>query len=575
MNAVLLALGSFLAYFIMYKIYHRYIAVKIFGIQESEITPAHTHCDGVDYVPTQKYVLWGHHFSSIAGAAPIVGPAIAVIWGWLPAMLWVVLGSIFIGAVHDGGTLILSAKRQGKTIADISGNLISPRSKVLFLTVIFFLIWTVIAVFALIIAVLFDQYPQTVIPINAQIILALAMGWWAYKRKGSLLIPSLISLAIMYALIPVGIAYPISLQAWLGLESLQNFFIWMGAPNWLGSPVMLWILFLCTYSFIASILPVWTLLQPRDFINSHQLSLGLICMYLGFFVTMPKIVAPAIQLHPNGAPSIFPFLFITIACGAISGFHGLVSSGTTSKQLDKMTDAPVIGCGSMLGEGTLALMAVLACTAGFMSSESWFHHYSSWDAASGLSQKLGAFIEGTSHFLSGIKIPAEIAKSTVVVLIIAFAATSLDTATRIQRFIIAEIGSCFSRESIRKPLENRYFGSFMAVFSAFLLIMSGDGGKGGMVLWPLFGASNQLIAAFSLAVISYWLIKMRKNSLYTSLPLVFVLVMVLWAMGSNMKTYWLQGNRFLFASQLLILLCVFFFAFEVLRALFQLNPKKK
>ncbi|MCB1214818.1 MAG: carbon starvation protein A, partial [Deltaproteobacteria bacterium] len=355
MHSTLLTLGLLALYFLSYRLYHRWVAHKIFGASNQELTPAHTHRDNIDYVPTHKHVLWGHHFSSIAGAAPIVGPAIAVIWGWLPALAWVILGSILMGAVHDGGTLILSAKRKGKTIADITGGLINRRARNIFLVMISFLTWTVIAVFALVIAVLFDQYPQVVIPINAEIIVALAIGYWGYHRKKSLLIPSILALFILYALVPVGIAYPIKLEIWFGLSFLQDLALSLHLPSWLGSPIMLWMYFLLIYSWVASVLPVWTLLQPRDFINSHQLFVGLAAMYVGFFITAPEIVAPSFNWHPSGAPSPWPFLFITIACGAISGFHGLVSSGTTSKQLDKMEDACAIGCGSMLGEGLLAL----------------------------------------------------------------------------------------------------------------------------------------------------------------------------------------------------------------------------
>lgn len=568
MNAVFLTLAVLVFYLVMYRLYHRYISKRVFGIQEGGLTPAHTHYDGVDYVPTKRHVLWGHHFSSIAGAAPIVGPAIAVIWGWLPALLWVVLGSIFMGAVHDGGTLILSAKRQGKTIADITGGLINARARHLFLGVIVFLTWTVIAVFALVIAVLFHQYPQVVIPINAEIILALLIGWWSKKGR-SLLIPSILALAIMYALIPVGIAYPIQIAPWLGLEVLQTWALTTGLPAWLGSPVMIWIALLLVYSFVASVLPVWTLLQPRDFINSHQLMVGLGAMYLGFFVAAPDIVAPAVQAHPEGAPSLWPFLFITIACGAISGFHGLVSSGTTSKQLEKMEDACPIGCGSMLGEGILALMAILACTAGFATTQDWQMHYASWGAAQGLAAKLSAFIQGTGSFISTLGLPVDLAEAVVVVIIISFAATTLDTATRIQRLVLGEIGESLPGKKVPKLLQNRFVGSGLAVVSSFLLLVSADEGQGGLILWPLFGVTNQLIAVLGFAAITFWLIKKKAPSRYTALPLLFLSVIVFWAISKNTLEYWHQGQDILFWTQVMILGMVFWFTLEWLRGLFK------
>lgn len=573
MNAVLLTLGVLAGYVLMYRLYHRYVSHHIFGIKEGGVTPAHTHYDGVDYVPTKRHVLWGHHFSSIAGAAPIVGPAIAVIWGWLPALLWVVLGSIFIGAVHDGGTLILSAKRKGKTIADITGGLINNRARNLFLGVIVFLTWTVIAVFALIIAVLFHQYPEVVIPINAEIILALAIGWWA-RQGGRLLIPSVIAVIIMYALIPVGLEYPIQIAPWFGWEALQSFALSIGLPQWLGSPVMIWIVFLLGYSFVASVLPVWTLLQPRDFINSHQLIVGLGAMYLGFFVAAPEIVAPAVQAHPAGAPSLWPFLFITIACGAVSGFHGLVSSGTTSKQLEKIEDACPIGCGSMLGEGTLALMSILACTAGFASRQDWQAHYTSWGAAEGLAAKLSAFIHGTGGFLHSLGLPLDLAQAMVVVIIISFAATTLDTATRIQRLILGEMGESLPGKKLPNLFQNRFFGSAFAVVSSFFLLVSADEGKGGLILWPLFGATNQLIAVLGLAAVTYWLIKKKTPSYYTSVPLFFLTVLVLWAIGSNTLEYFHKGQTLLFWTQVGILMMVVWFTVEWVRGLL-LKPNIK
>jgi len=571
MNAVLLTLGILCVYLLMYRFYHRYVARRIFGAREGELTPAHQFNDGVDYVPTKRHVLWGHHFSSIAGAAPIVGPAIAVIWGWVPAILWVVLGSILIGAVHDSGTLILSAKRKGKTIADITGGLLNVRARNLFLGIIVFLTWTVIAVFALIIAVLFQRYPRVVIPINAEIILALFLGWWGYRKRKSLLIPSIIALIIMYSLIPVGLKYPIVIPPWFGSEVLQSWGLSLGLPAWFGSTIMIWIFFLLIYSFVASVLPVWTLLQPRDFINSHQLILGLGLMYTGFFLAKPHIVAPAFNTQPVGAPSLWPFLFITIACGAISGFHGLVSSGTTSKQLDKMDDACSIGCGSMIGEGLLAVMAVLACTAGFTSRGAWYQHYASWNQAQGLLAKLNAFIDGTGNFIGTLGIPNDLAQAVVVVIIISFAATTLDTATRIQRLILGEIGESLPGRRLPSLFQNRYFGSAFAVVSSFALLVSADEGKGGLILWPLFGATNQLIAALGLSAVTYWLIKKRSPSFYTGIPLLFLSTLVLWAIFSNTLDYYRQGTYLLFWTQIAIIGMVVWFTVEWLKGLWSVK----
>ncbi len=312
MNAALLAFFSLSCFFLSYIFYSKFLCRKIYRLDSKLLTPAHEFNDGIDYVPANKHVLFGHHFTSIAGAAPIVGPAIAVIWGWLPALLWVVVGTIFIGAVHDFGCLVISAKNKGHSIGDLAGKVISKRARALFLTIIFFLTWIVIAVFAYIIATLFSQFPTTVLPVNIQIIIAITIGILIYRTRFGILIPSIIALLVLYAFIYLGTYFPVHL------------------PAFVGGQVESWIVLLFIYSFFASVLPVWLLLQPRDFINSHQLIVGLGAMYLGLFIVHPPMVAPALNLQVEGGMPWFPFLFITIACGAISVFLCLVGSGTTS-----------------------------------------------------------------------------------------------------------------------------------------------------------------------------------------------------------------------------------------------------
>jgi len=492
--------------------------------QETQPTPAHTHNDGIDYVPTRREVLLGHHFSSIAGAAPIVGPAVAVSWGWVPALLWVVFGTIFLGAVHDFGTLVISLRHKGESIAHVCERVLGARARNLFLIVILFLVWMVIAVFALVIGVLFSKFPASVLPVNFEIIIALLIGWFINRRGGNILIPSLLAQVSLLIMIYLGTLYPISL-----------------APVFGEFELMAWIVFLLIYSYIASTLPVWLLLQPRDFINSHQLFLGLGAMILGLIIVHPPIVAPAFNPNPSGAPPWFPFLFITIACGAISGFHGLVSSGTTSKQINKWTDCRQVGYGGMLGEGVLALLATLAVAAGFSSSSEWHSHYASWGAANGLSAKIGAFVKGSSSFISGLGINQSFSETVVAVMIISFAATSLDTATRIQRYIIKELGVSFNLP----VLKNRHIGATIAVVSAFLLMLATEGGKGGLLIWPLFGATNQMLACLSLIVISVYLIKQKKNSKPYLIPVLFMLVVTTFGLALNIKNFFEAGRVFL------------------------------
>lgn len=351
MNALILAIISLGGFLLAYRFYATFLAEKIFALNPDARTPAHEFEDGVDHVPTLKSILFGHHFASIAGAAPIVGPAIGVIWGWLPAFLWVVFGTIFLGAVHDFGSLVVSLRHQGKSIGELTEDIIGTRARNLFLLIMFFLLLIVIAVFALVIALMFNWYPQTVFPIACEMIIAVVVGYMVYRMKTGILIPTVIAVIVMYVTIYIGTLYPIEL-----------------GDTFLGSGLTTWIYIILLYSFIAAVLPVWLLLQPRDHINAHELFIGMGLMYLGLLIIRPDVVAPAVQLHPEGAPPIYPFLFVTIACGAISGFHSLVSSGTTVKQLDNEAHSKMIGYGGMLAEGALSTMAIIACTAGFATA---------------------------------------------------------------------------------------------------------------------------------------------------------------------------------------------------------------
>ena len=535
MNAALLAFFSIFCFFLSYLFYSRFLGKKIYKLDSNIITPAHEFKDGIDYVPTNKHVLFGHHFTSIAGAAPIVGPAIAVIWGWLPAILWVVIGTIFMGAVHDFGCLVISAKNKGHSIGTLTGKVIGRRAQALFLTLIFFLTWIVIAVFASIIATLFSQFPTTVLPVNIQIIIAITIGIIIYRTKFGILIPSIIALLVLYGFIYLGAYYPVHL------------------PAFIGGQVESWIILLFVYAFIASVLPVWLLLQPRDFINSHQLLVGLGIMYLGLFILHPPMVAPALNLEVEGGLPWFPFLFITIACGAISGFHGLVGSGTTSKQINNISDTRMIGYGAMLGEGSLGLMSVLASTAGFATLAAWKSHYSSWSTAGSMDAKIGSFVNGGAYFLKeGLMLPDGFGTTLIAVIVISFAATTLDTSTRIQRYITTELGEMYNI----KILTNRFVAAAIAAFTPLILIFGGEG-LSWKRLWPIFGATNQMLAGLSLLVLSVYLFRKGRKTIFTLAPMIFLIIMTSTAMVLSLKDFIKSGNW------ILSILTIFLLSFSV------------
>jgi carbon starvation protein len=544
-NAALLAIVTLLLFALGYRFYSGFLARVVFGLSADEPVPAREHEDGVDYVPTPAHILWGHHFTSIAGAAPIVGPALAVIWGWVPALLWVVVGTVMMGAVHDLSALVISLRNRGRSIGDIAGSVISPRARTLFLTIIAVLIWIVLAVFAFIIGTLFVSYPASIFPINVQIVLAMALGWLVYRRRVAVFAPS----AVGFALLLVSVFYG---------SSVAEAFPWLGEIS-----VSTWVWLLLVYSFFASVLPVWLLLQPRDYLNSHQLIMGLTLLILGLMVLQPSVQAPAFNLRPEGAPPLIPFLFITIACGAISGFHGLVSSGTTSKQVGCMTDARPIAYGSMLGEGTLALLAVLATTAGFATYDEWAAHYASWSAASGLGPKLEAFVNGGATFVAELGIPYATAQTFLAVMVIAFAATSLDTGARILRLILSELGESTGV----RPLRNRFVAAGVGIGAALLLALTQAGGKGGLALWPLFGTTNQLVAGVTLLVVTIWLKRLGRPLVYTLVPMFLVVLATLAAMLGEVRGHVAAGNVLLTAMSSGILVLDVWILFEGLRLL--------
>jgi len=525
-NAALLATLVFASFAIGYRYYSRFLAERVFVLRADEPVPSIERRDDVDFIPTPKSILWGHHYTSIAGAAPIVGPAIAVIWGWLPALLWVTLGTIFMGAVHDFAALVISLRHRGSSIGEVAASVVSPRVRTMFLVVVSFLIWIVLAVFAFIIGTLFHDNPGAIFPINVQIALAMGLGWLVYRRKVSILVPSLVAYGVLLTTIFYGDAFAAAVPAVASIS------------------VRGWVWILLIYSFVASVLPVWLLLQPRDYLNSHQLITGIGLLTAGLFVLHPVIVAPVINAAPADAPPMIPFLFITIACGAISGFHGLVSSGTTSKQIACMTDARPIGYAGMLGEGTLGLLAVLATTAGFSAAADWHTHYASWGAANGLSAKLDAFVSGGATFVASLGIPFAKARTFMAVMVIAFAATSLDTGARIQRLVIAELADAYGV----RPLTNRYFAGALGIGAALLLALTQGGGTGGLALWPLFGTTNQLVAGVTLLIVSVWLKRQGRPARYTLLPMIFVAAATFWAMAGNVLGYFANfGEQWLLA----------------------------
>ena len=571
MNAIAL-LGVGLAAFLSgYFFYSRYIAHHIYRLDPDFVTPSHELEDGVDYVPTNRHVLFGHHFTSVAGAAPIVGPAIAVIWGWLPAFLWVVLGTVFAGAVHDFGTLWISTRHKANSIGTLAAGIVGARARVLFLLIIFFLLLLVNAVFAVVISNLFIANPGSVLPVWGSLVVAIVVGFLMYRSRVGLLWPSLGALLVLYLLIWLGQYAPFNLPDLFAFSptaqqvvSAQGDMAVAQAAARVDGVRAGWVIALFVYAFFASVLPVWLLLQPRDYVNSHQLFVALGIIFLGILVTNPEIIAPAVNTHlPADAPSWFPLLFITIACGAISGFHGLVASGTSSKQLNKETDARYVGYGGAVGEGALALTSIIATTAGFAmyaGVDGWHEHYGSWASAS--AGATAAFVNGVGELAQGVGLPHDFAVIFAAVVVISFAATTMDTGIRLQRYIIAELGA----EYRVKVAQNRWFATLVAVVSCAILALGVDRGAGGMRLWPLFGTTNQLTGALSLLVITLFLYRLRRGIWVTVIPMIFLLVMTTWAMVLNLIRYATESQAVLLGVGGMIFVLELWLIFESVSA---------
>ncbi|MCD0444904.1 carbon starvation protein A [Glycomyces sp. A-F 0318] len=528
MPAMVLAIAVLALFACGFLFYARYLSQKVYRLDPAYVTPAHRFNDGVDFVPTNKHVLFGHHFTSVAGAAPIVGPAIAVYWGWLPALVWIVVGTIVAAGVHDMGALVLSVRHKAKGIGTLTKDVIGPRAGTLFLVIIFFLLTLVNAVFAVVIGNLLVAYPGSVIPIFGEIPIAIAIGYYVYKRRGAALVPSLLGVAALYVLIWIGNEVPVDITPLADAIGVDN-------------PRNVWIVILFVYCFIAARIPVWVLLQPRDYINSHQLFVALALVLLGVGVGWNTVVAPALNTVPEDSPSMWPFLFITVACGAISGFHCLVSSGTSSKQLDKETDAKYVGYGGALGEGTLALCSILAVSAGVAATQAdWKALYPDFATASG--GATSNFVGGIAVFANNLGIPLDVAAVFAAVVVISFAATTMDTGVRLQRYVVQEIAELAGWRWAANRLTLVTAIAVLIPLGLALLPGGEDAGYAFGVLWQLFGTTNQLLAGLALAVIAVWVTKRRANPVAILVPLVFLVGMTTWALIENLVNFVEQGE---------------------------------
>lgn len=517
-----------LAYFVVAYFFYGSFLKKLFSIDPKRPTPANTQLDGIDYVPTPAPVLFGHHFASIAGPGPIVGPIMAAYFGWLPALIWILVGCVFIGAFHDFAALVISVRNKGRSISFVMEKMMGFTGRQLFLSFCILCLVLVVAIFTLLIAGLFAKFPEVATASIMFILLAPCFSFATYKCGMRLKTASIIFIPLVFASVYIGEVFPFNIQTAFNIEE-QN------VRN-------VWIYVLAVYIFAASVMPVQWLLQPRDYMNSWLLYVMLALGFASIIAYQPEIKMDAFEgwsaITSDGKQTaLIPALFIFIACGACSGFHALVASGTTSKQLKNESHALPIGYGAMLIEGVLGIMALVAVMA---MDKGVFVDLGKNPAA--------AFATGISVFCDALGVNVGLAKIFISLAISAFMMTSLDTATRLGRFICQEFcmpkskseeenvdkASTKEMSIVRKILINKYVSSLVLITVSMAMALSGEANS----LWPIFGASNQLMSALTLLVISLWLLSKHVNWLVAFIPMVFMMIMSLWGVIQVIDQQW-------------------------------------
>ena len=518
MNTSVIALGGIILLYLGYRFYGSFIEKSIVRPDSGKKTPAHTLYDGKDFSPARKIILFGHHFSSISGAGPIIGPLLGVAYfGWGVSLVWILLGSVFLGGIHDYVSLMASVRNEGSSIAEIAERVMSKRAKAIFSAFLWMALVLVITVFGVVASQSLLSKPEIVLPTFMIIPLAMFFGWMVYRRRTPIFLASLIALGLLFLLIFWGYHCPLSL------------------PQGIEKPEMVWFMILMAYCLVASVLPVWLLLQPRDYLSSFVLFLGLGLGYLGV-ILVPRIInAPAfVGFHSSEQGPLWPMLCVIIACGAISGFHSLVAGGTTSKQLNSEGEGKVIGFGGMLVEGALAILVLLVVSAGlFWRVPAGMEQFDFWK----LMKTEGPIITfGTGYgrivgALPGIGLTW--ATLFAIIMLKTFVLTTLDTAARLGRFIITE-----SLGRGIRVFRNRWVATGVTIVPALYLGYTGSW----KVIWPVFGAANQLIAALALMVVSSYLLGVKRPTRYTVIPGIFML-------STSVAALLYKGYNFFFPGQ--------------------------
>ncbi len=545
MNAAIIVIFGIAWLIFGYLWYGNIIKKKVIHSNDDNITPSREINDGKDYVPTKPAILFGHHFSSIAGAGPIVGPIIGYfLFGWLPALLWIILGSVFMGAVHDYTSLIASLRNKGVSITEVAELAVSKRASKIFAVFVWVTLTLVQAVFADLTAKTLADKPEIVVPTIGIMLIAMVFGILVFRKGLKLTLGTVLGLLTLFGLIILGDYAPI-------VASYQ-----------------FWLIFTIIYSLIAATLPVWILLQPRDYLSMYLLIFGLLIGVVGILVLHPTMTGPMYISFDSKNGPLFPILFITVSCGAISGFHSLVASGTSSKQLIKESDGKFVAFGSMLTEALLALLVIvmIASVLPWGSAANGSSAFVFQD----LFKKSANIVFGTALGVTvkSIGIPLAFGISFGVLMLNAFILTTLDTSARLNRYIITEtLGAKYGG-----IFKNKYFAAGASLIFAYLLCLGG----GYKLLWPVFGASNQLIASLSLFVASVYFLGFKAPKWYTLIPAIIMLIVTETALVySSVANFIPKEKWYLVVISLILFILGLVVAWEVTKKLIKIQKEKK
>ncbi|MBM4159565.1 MAG: carbon starvation protein A [Ignavibacteria bacterium] len=536
LNAALVGILGAVWFIVMYRWYGGFIDRKIIQPDNNRPTPANAQRDNVDFVPSQPALLFGHHFSSIAGAGPIVGPILAYsLFGWLPALLWIFLGSVFIGAVHDYTSLMTSVRSRGISVANLAQTHVSNVARWIFSVFLWLALVLVIAVFAVLTAQTLAEKPEIVIPTVGLIVLAMLFGFAVYRRNFNVWIGTIIGIGLMFGLIILGDLVPI--------RASFDF----------------WLISALIYSFAASVIPVWFLLQPRDYLSMYILIIGLVLAFTSLLVMRPEITGPAFITASSKQGPLWPILFITVACGAISGFHSVVASGTSAKQLRRESEGRMVAFGGMLTEGALAMIVVLLISSVLFWEKAPASELSGFVFGTLLAEKGANITFGTAigRGLESLGIPLQYGIAFGILMLNAFILTTLDTCARLTRYIVTEsVGQ-------RIPF---FRNIFVATAIGLVLAYVITAGNSWRVLWPAFGAANQLIGALSLLVVSAYFFGYKRATKFTIIPAVFMLTTTLGALVYQLFWQYLpSGNIILSVIAVILIVLGVVIAVEVYR----------